>query len=171
VRYDLLLQSLEPGTPFDGARLDSLLEARGATVLPGGGRAWKLDNGTVELHPLREGGQWVATEVRVPLADHTELIREVVVQAADLASEAQARLFDPQLGRALSRSDESAVADQYERTARYAGEMLGLASAMPMPSAEPQGFQPTTRFFVAVIGAFLLLYWVVNWLDSQLSGG
>lgn len=160
-----------PGTPFDSARVDALLEARGAKALPSGGREWQLENGRVEVHPLREGGQWVATEVRVPLADRTELIREVVTKVAELAQEADARCFDPQLGRALSARDDGMVADQYQRTARYAAEMLGLAEAMPMPSVtENEGFQPTTKFVLGVIGFFVALYLLMDWLGGQLSG-
>ncbi|HEX8825289.1 MAG TPA: hypothetical protein VF794_35575 [Archangium sp.] len=113
----------------------------------------------------------MATEVRVPLSDRTDLVREVVVQVGELAKEAEVRLFDPQLGRALSALDGSAVAEQYERTARYAGEMLGLAGAMPISTAtESQGFQPTSKFFFGVIGVFVLLYLLVNWMGSQLGG-
>ena len=160
-----------PGTPFDSARVEALLDARGATAQPGGGRLWQLQGGRVEVHPLREGGQWVATEVRVPLSDRTDLMREVVSQVTQLAREAEVRVFDPQLGRALSAMDEVPVADQYERTARYAGELLGVAEAMPVSTVtENQGFQPTSRFFFGVIGFFVLLYLLVNWMGSQLGG-
>jgi hypothetical protein len=160
-----------PGTPFDSARVEALLQARGAKALPSGGHVWQLERGRVEVHPLREGGQWLATEVRVPLSDRTDLVREVVSQVVQLAKEAEVRVFDPQLGRALSATDESPVADQYERTARYAGEMLGVAEAMPV-STETQhpGFQPTSKFFFGVIGFFVLLYLLVNWMGSQLGG-
>jgi hypothetical protein len=159
-----------PGTPFDSARVEALLEARGAKARPGGGHSWLLEHGSVELHPLREGGQWVATEVRVPLMDRDDLVREVVSQVAELAKEAGVRLFDPQLGRELSAHDDGAVADQYQRTARYAGEMLGLASAMPISTTESEGFQPTTKLFFGVIGIFTLLYLLIDWLNAQLGG-
>ncbi|QRO02504.1 hypothetical protein JRI60_13495 [Archangium violaceum] len=160
-----------PGTPFDSARVEALLEARGAKELPGGGRAWMLEHGLVEVHPLREGGQWVATEVRVPLSDRTDLIREVVSRVAELAREAEVRFFDPQLGQALTAHDDGTVADQFERTARYAGEMLGLASAMPISAtSEREGFQPTTKFFLGVLGFFFLLYLLIDWMNGQLWG-
>ncbi|WP_239013910.1 hypothetical protein [Archangium violaceum] len=170
VRYDLLLQSMVPGTPFDSARVQALLEARGAKVLPGGGHTWLLEHGSVEIHPLREGGQWVATEVRVPLSDRTELVREVVAKVAEVAKEAEVRFFDPQLGRELSSHSDGAVVDQYERTARYAAEMLGLASAMPISTTEGEGFQPTTKFVLGALGFFTLLYLLVNWMGEQLGG-
>ncbi|PTL77945.1 hypothetical protein [Vitiosangium sp. GDMCC 1.1324] len=170
MRYDLLLQSMVPGTPFDSDRVEALLETRGAKVQPGGGRAWLLENGSVEIHPLREGGQWVATEVRVPLMDRTELVREVVPKLAELAKEAGVRFFDPQLGRELSAHDDGMVADQYQRTAHYAGEMMGLASAMPISTTESEGFQPTTKIVFGVIGFFTLLYLLVDWINGQLGG-
>ncbi|HEX5748280.1 MAG TPA: hypothetical protein VFZ09_18720 [Archangium sp.] len=170
MRYDLLLQSMVPGTPFDSARVEALLEARGAKARPSGGRTWLLEHGSVEVHPLREGGQWVATEVRIPLEHRTELIREVVSKGAELAREAEVRLFDPQLGRELGAHDEGLVADQYERTARYAGEMLGLASAMPIDTSTDEGFQPTTKFVLGALAFFTLLYLVVSWMNEQLGG-
>lgn len=171
MRYDLLLQSLVPGTPFDGPRIEALLVARGAKSLPGGGHVWPLDKGDVEVHPLREGGQWVATELRVPLSDRDGLVREVVAKGAELAKEGEVRFFDPQLGRELSVQDEQSVVDQYQRTARYASEMLGLASAMPMPSpTQNEGFQPTTKWVLGVLAFFFVLYQVVSWMSAQLNG-
>ena len=160
-----------PGTPFDSARVDALLEARGAKALPSGGRTWQLENGVVELHPLREGGQWVATEVRVPLWDQTDLVREVVIEVSEVAKEAEVRVFDPQLGRALSGRDDGPVAEQYERAARYAGQTLGMVEALPSSTAtESEGFQPTTKFVLGVLGFFVLLYLVMDWIGGNLRG-
>ncbi|MBM7114337.1 hypothetical protein I3V78_12320 [Archangium primigenium] len=168
----MLLQSLVPGTPFDNARVEELLIARGAKALPSGGLLWRLNHGEVEVHPLREGGQWIATEIRVPLVDRTELVREVLVEGAALSEQAQVRFFDPQLGRELTRREDEAVADQYKRTVRYASDTLGMVDAMPLPTPqEKQGFEPTTRFFVGVIAFFVVLYLLVNWMGSQLEGG
>lgn len=159
-----------PGTPFDSARVEALLEARGAKARPDGGRSWLLEHGSVEFHPLREGGQWVATEVRVPLMDRDDLVREVISRVAELAKEAEVRLVDPQLGRELSAHDEGAVSEQYQRTARYAAEMAGVASAMPIDTTGTEGFQPTTKFVFGAIGVFTLLYLLVEWINAQLSG-
>jgi len=159
-----------PGTPFDSARVEALLEARGAKALPSGGRTWLLEHGRVEVHPLREGGQWVATEVRVPLSNRTELVREAVSKLAALAAEAGVRFFDPQLGRALGAHDDGVVAEQYERTARYAGEMLGVTEALPVSTTESEGFQPTTKLVFGALAVFTLLYLLVNWINEQLGG-
>lgn len=159
-----------PGMPFDCDRVDALLDARGAKALPGGGRSWLLEHGSVELHPLREGGQWIATEVRVPLLDHTELMRDVVAQVLDLAKQAEVRLFDPQLGREVTSPHDSSLMEQYQRTAHYASEMTGLASAMPISSGEDAGFQPTTKMALGILGFFTLLYFVMRFIDGRLHG-
>ncbi len=74
-----------PGTPYDSARVDALLTERGAAARPDGVRVWRLKHGDVEVGELREGGQLVATELRVPLSDKMDLVREVVEEGATLA--------------------------------------------------------------------------------------
>ena len=163
---------MTPGTPFDSGRVEALLLARGAKPQPGGGHAWQLEHGTVEVHPLREGGQWIATEVRVPLSERADLLREAVDKGVELAREAEARFFDPQLGREVSRRDDEAVAEQYLRTARYASDMLGVSDAMPLSvSTQSEGFQPTTKLVLGIVAFFVVLYFLVNWMGNQLSGG
>ncbi|MFP2931053.1 hypothetical protein ACLESO_38850, partial [Pyxidicoccus sp. 3LG] len=124
---------------------------------------------------LREGGRVVATELRVPLSDRPDLMREVVGEAATLATAAGARLVDPQLGRSLSANDDVVVVDQYVRTARYAAEVAGLPEAMGTGSyasmtQESRGFQPSGKFFLVALGAFFVLYLVVSSLMSKLNG-
>ena len=126
----------------------------------------------MEFHALRENGQWIATEVRVPLLDSSELVREAVRKVGELAKEAEVRFFDPQLGQELSARSEGVVVDQYQRTARYAAEMGGLASAMPIDrDSDSGGFQPTTKMALGVMGFFALLYFVMRWINTQLHGG
>lgn len=162
VRYELLLQTLVPGTPYDSARVDALLSARGASSRPNGSRMWGLKSGDVELGELRENGQIVATELRVPLSDRTELVRELVEEAAGLAASAEVRLVDPQLGRPLSANDANTVADQFLRTARYAGEMMGLSEAVSASYAPPPEGFPAGAKVIAVIGGLILLYLLAN---------
>ncbi|XXF76424.1 hypothetical protein P2318_25700 [Myxococcaceae bacterium GXIMD 01537] len=162
-----------PGTPYDSARVDALLAERGVSGTPDGGRTWRLKNGEISVGAVREGGQVVATELRVPLSDRTELIREVVTEAAALAQSAEVRLVDPQLSRNISASDDGNIAEQYVRTARYAGEMMGVSEAMgasfPDPTAQ-EGFRPTTKVVLGILGFFLLLYLLSNSLVGQLGG-
>lgn len=166
---------MTPGVPYEEARVDALLAERRVAARPDGLRIWHLRGGDVEVGVLREGGQVVATELRVPLSDRPDLVREVVVEAAALAAAAGARLVDPQLGRSLSATDDGVVADQYMRTAWYAGHVAGMSGAMGTPtssaaSSEPRGFLPSGRVLFFAIGALFLLYLFVDTLLSNLGG-
>ncbi|MCP3140149.1 hypothetical protein [Pyxidicoccus xibeiensis] len=175
MRYELLLQTMTPGTPYEAARVDALLSERQVSARPDGVRVWRLRSGEVEVGELREGGQVVATELRVPLSDRPDLMRELLGEAAALATAAGARLVDPQLGRSLAATDDGVVVEQYGRTARYAAEVAGLPEAMgtgsyAATSQESRGFQPSGRFFLIAIGVFFALYLVVDSLLSKLNG-
>jgi hypothetical protein len=162
-----------PGAPYDAARVDALLAERGVVARPDGGRSWRLKSGELEVGVLREGGQVVATELRVMLSDRTELMREVVAEAAVLATQAEVRLVDPQLGRGLSATDADTVAEQYLRTARYAGEMMGLPEAVAASYPDPTttgGFQPTTKVVLGILAFLFLLYLLSQSLMSKLGG-
>jgi hypothetical protein len=162
VRYELLLQSLEVGAPYDPAPVEALLAARGLTDAPGGGKVWRLKAGEIEVRQLVEGGKLLATELRAPLSDKLDLIRELVVEGAALAAEAKVRLFDPQISKTLTASDEGLVADQYLRTAKYAGEMLGVSEAVNASFSGPDAgtLKPGTKVLLG-LGAFLLVLYLL----------
>lgn len=142
------------------------------SVRSDGDRTWRLKSGVIDVGEVREGGQVVATELRIMLTDRTELIREVVNEAAAIATLADVRLVDPQLSCVVGAMDAERVAEQYGRTARYAGEMTGLSEAIgasfPAPT-QSQGFQPGTKVVLGALGLFLLLYFLVSALNSQLG--
>jgi hypothetical protein len=166
---------MTPGEPYDEARVDALLAERRVAARPDGLRVWHLRGGDVEVGVLREGGHVVATELRVPLSDRPDLVREVVVEAAALAAAAGARLVDPQLGRSLSATDDGMVVDQYMRTAWYAGHVAGMSGASGLPaspaaSSEPRSFLPSGRLFFIAIGVLFILYLFVDSLLSNLGG-
>jgi hypothetical protein len=165
VKYELLLQPSEPSAPFDPAPLEAALSARGLTGNPEDARIWRLKAGDVELRPLLDGGKRVGTEVRVPLSDRLELIREAVLEGVVLAEQSGLRLVDPQLSRVLTAKDEGAVADQYFRTAKYAGEMLGVSEALyaSIPP-HPEGLKPGTKVLLGIIGLFALIFIVLELL-------
>lgn len=146
---------------------------KGVIVRPDGGRTWRLKNGEIDVGVLREAGQVVATELRVPLSDRTDLIRELVAEAATLSTAAEARLVDPQLGRAVGFGDSETIAEQYGRTARYAGEMSGVSEAVaasfPNPAETPT-FRPGTKILLVVGALFFLLYFLMDALSGKLSG-
>ncbi|WP_224245373.1 hypothetical protein [Hyalangium gracile] len=160
-----------PGTPYDSARVDALLTEKGVFARPDGQRIWRLKNGDVEVGLVRENGQVIATELRVPLSDKTELVREVVEEGAALATAAEARLIDPQLGRTLTANDSGSVADQFLRTARYAGEMMGVSEAVAASYAPPPEVLPSSvKYFVAIVGGLIFLYVLVTSLMEKLGG-
>jgi hypothetical protein len=160
-----------PGMPYDSTRVDALLLERGAFARPDGQRVWRLKSGDVEVGELREGGQLIAMELRIPLSDKLELVREVVEEGAALAAAAEVRLIDPQLGRTLSANDSGAVADQFLRTARYAGEMMGVSEAVAASyAAPPEGMPMGFKVLLAIGGGFFLLYLLVDSLLSKMGG-
>jgi hypothetical protein len=161
VRYELLLQSPAPGAPFEPARVDEVLRGRAVEERPDGARLWRLKAGEVEVRRLVEGGAELACVLRVPLSDKLDLVRELVVEGSTVAQEAGARLYDPQLSRTLNASDEGLVADQFLRTARYAGEMMGLPEAVGASFAVPdEGLKPGTKVLLGLLAVGALL-WVL----------
>lgn len=166
---------MTPGTPYEAARVDGHLSEKRVTVRADGHRLWHLQHGDVEVGELREAGQVVATELRIPLSERTDLVREVVSEAALLATQAGARLVDPQLGRSLSANDDGVVVDQYLRTVRYAGEVAGVSEAMGSsygqdPAGGARGFQPGTKFLFIALGVFVFLYLLVDSMTTSLGG-
>jgi len=163
VRYELLLQAAEPGAPYAADRVKERLSSRGLTFAPDGSAVWRLKQGEVEVRPLNEGGQQVATELRVPLSDKTALMSELLTEATGVAEEAQVRLFDPQLSRGVSFRDEGAVTDQFHRSARYAGEMLGVSEALPASfAAEEPGLKAGTKVLLGVIALIALVLFLAD---------
>ncbi|WP_407739325.1 hypothetical protein [Hyalangium sp.] len=151
--------------------MDALLSERGVLARPDGQRIWRLKSGDVEVGLVRENGEVIATELRVPLSDKTELVREAVEEGATLATAAEARLIDPQLGRSLTANDSGAVADQFLRTARYAGEMMGVSEAVAASyAAPPEGMPVGFKVLLALAGGGFLLYLLVSSLLEKLGG-
>src|SRR5512140_3707 len=163
VRYELLIQASEAGQQFDAERADAAFAKRPFRERPDGTRLWCLKHGEVEVRPLVEGGRRLGTELRAPLQNGLDLIRELVVEGAAVAQEAGARLVDPQLGRGISAVDEGAVADQYFQTARYAGEMAGVSEAVGvgMVGVEP-GFKPGTKVLLGLAALVALVAWLFD---------
>lgn len=164
MRYELLIQPKEPNTPWDPAALDKLLHDKGAFANPDGSRTWRLKGGDVQVRLLLEGGKPIATELRVELSDKLDTIRELVVEGVAVAEAANARLVDPQLTKTLTANDEGLVADQYLRTAQYAGQYAGVSTAViaSYGAAEEEGMKAGTKVLLAIIGFFAVVYFVVE---------
>ncbi len=164
MRYELLVQPKEAGFPWDPATFDKLLHEKGAFGNADGSRTWRLKAGDVQVRLLIEGGKPIATELRVELSDKLDLIREVVVEAVALATLAEARLVDPQLSKSLVATDDGLVADQYLRTAQYAGKYAGVSTAVlaSYGTAENEGMSASTKVLLAIIAFFVAMYLVVE---------
>ncbi|WP_338279566.1 hypothetical protein [Corallococcus caeni] len=180
--YELVLQARAPGAPFDTERVEALLAARPGTVRPDGVREWDLGVGAVEVLPLRDGKRVVGTELRVPLEDREELIREALTEAAALAHQAQLRLFDPQLGRVLTGSDTEMVVEQYLRTELYRRtakpmeitpgleEAMNRAERVERLGLPSERMSLPTRLVLFAVGGFAILFFVMRFLMGQLNG-
>lgn len=166
MRYELLLQPPAPDVPFPQEALEAALRSAGVTDQPSGGATWRLKSGEAEVRPLLENGKQVAIELRLPLTDRLELVRELVAAASEVASLAQVALVDLQLNRAVTARDVELVAARYAESARYAGEMLGVPEAIPASFAAPveTGLKPGTKVFLTLAGLFLLALFLVDLL-------
>lgn len=165
MRYELLVQPKEAGTAWDPANFDKLLHEKGAFPNADGSRTWRLKAGDVQVRLLIEGGKPIATELRVELSDKLELIRELVLEGVTLSALADARLVDPQLSKSLITADEGLVADQYLRTAQYAGQYAGVSSAVLASygtAEEEAGMKAGTKVLLAIIGFFVAMYLVID---------
>jgi hypothetical protein len=170
VRYEFLLQA-PPGEVFDETRARAALAARRPFDAASESR-WQLTSGPLEVRPLDEAGKRLALELHIELAESDSQIREALREAAEAARESQLVLYDPQLNRPVGLSDEDAVASQYLRNARYAGEfgaVPGLAGMGVQP--EIPGLKPGARLMLwvlAVIFVLLLLSEIVARLARYL---
>lgn len=168
MQYELLWQSGERDTPYPLEAVEAALASRGLIVRPDGGRTWVLKSSPVELGAVKEAGVQVATELRLSLSDRDVSIRELVVEASAFAAAVEGIvLFDPQLMRHVTERDADAVAEQYLRTARYAGEMLGVPEAVAASFAPPEETKlltPGMKVVLLIIGALLLGLWSLDWI-------
>ena len=114
---------------------------------------------------LIEGGKPIATELRIDLSDKLDLIRAVVLEGVVLAETAGGRLVDPQLAKTLTANDEGMVADQYFRTAQYAGQYAGVSTAVLAGYGKAnteEGMKAGTKVMLAIIAFFAVLYLVAQ---------
>jgi hypothetical protein len=153
----LLLQARSRDERYDAEKVSQVLAARG--VLDG---RWKLEAGEVEVSLVREGDAVVATSIGVPLTDRDELLRAALAAASQVAVETEVRLIDPQLAADVAERDAERVAEQFGRTARYAGEMLGLPEAVAASfGPPPESGMSSAAKVVLGLGAFLVFIYLV----------
>lgn len=159
--YDFLLQPAEAGAPLALEPVEAALAERGATRRGDGAWVWTFPRGEVVGLPMRENAQVIAFELKVPLKDTTELVVSVLRAAAALAEALGVRLLDPQLNRAVKADQEGEVGEAFLRSARYAGEYLGVSDAigattLAAPPSESSSL--ATRIALALIIFAVVLF-------------
>jgi hypothetical protein len=159
--YDFLIQPQAPGAALGLDALEAVLVEQGATRRPDGAWVWPFARAEVVGLPVREAGQVVAFELKVPLQDTTELIAAVLRAASGVADGQGLRLLDPQLNRAVKFDEEGAVGDSYLRSARYAGEYLGVSAALgatTLAATSGEGTNVAARVLLALVVFGVVLF-------------
>jgi hypothetical protein len=161
MHYDLLMQSMTVGVAYDPAPAEAAFDAKGAVLLPDGTRRFRLNGGDVSVQRLVEGGAVVATEVRVPISDKADLVRETLIEVVGIAQGLGLKVVDPQLTRSVLLNDEAAVADRFLQNADFAGRYSGVSAAVPANFGDQDpALKPGTRMFL-VIGAVAFVLWMI----------
>lgn len=155
--YDFIWQPILGGLPFDRARFEAALPSLGAVKRPDGAWVWKLSHGETVITALNDAGNVVGFDVRVPLAERTDLVLETLEKGSAFAAANTLQFVDPQLSRAVSLSDGASVDESYLRVARYAGAYAGVTAAT-FATPEPTGLSPLTKIALAVIVFLAAMY-------------
>jgi hypothetical protein len=164
MKYEFLLQPREVGQPYAPELVDSALAGRGVTQRPDGVWVWRMTAGEIEARHLLENGKAIATELKVPFSDKPDLVRQAVEEATAMAESVGLRVIDPQLNRTLTGRDAEAVAEEFMRNARYAGEYMGVSEALGAsytPKQEDQGLKPQTKILLAAIMFAVVMF--ITW--------
>jgi len=167
--YDFLWQPATTGMPLPLDAIEAALAERGATRRGDGAWLWRFGRGEVVGLPVPENGRLVAFELKVPLQDTTELVSAVLHAATEIAQAHQLRLLDPQLSRAVRTEMEGEVSDSYLRSARYAGEYLGVSEALgatSLAAPPPEEASPGLRILLALIVFGVVLFLTFRALNS-----
>jgi hypothetical protein len=159
MHYDLLVQSMTPGVAYDPAPAEAAFDAKGALLLPDGSRRLRLKHGDIELRRLVEAGAVMATEVKVPISDKPDLVRETLVETVGVAQALGLKVVDPQLARSVVLNDEAAVADTFLRTADFAGRYSGVSAAVSdnFGQLDP-ALKPGTKAAIVIVCLGIALY-------------
>jgi hypothetical protein len=163
MHYDLLIQSMTPGVMYDPSLAEATLDSKGAVMQPDGSRRFRLKHGDIEVRRLIEAGAAVATEVRVPMSDKADLVREAFIEIVGIASTLGLKVVDPQLARSVVLNDESAVADAFMRQADFAGRYSGVSAAVPADFGEMDpAMKPGTKLAIVIIAVAIALYMFIS---------
>jgi hypothetical protein len=165
--YDFTLITRMP--PADPARLEEALLARGAVALAEGGWRWPLAAVELQVGLLRNEGALVGLDLRVPISSAEAPVRAAFSAARELAEALGLRFVDPQLSRDVTAADEPAVLDAWARTARYAGEYLGVGEALstsPLVTGQ-EGLNASTRVTLALLVFAFAGFMAFKWATAH----
>jgi hypothetical protein len=155
--YDLVFQSKTVGEAIALPPLVEALTSRGATLSAEGQGVWKPTRGEITFSLVKENGQLIGFDVRVPFHDSSELI-ELVAKAMLEISEAQnLRVMDPQRTDTVSLAGLGGLVDEYLRLARYAGEYGGVSEALGLSTyARPVDEESSSFKYLAALAVFVI---------------
>jgi hypothetical protein len=155
--YDLVFQSKTVGEAIALPPLVEALTSRGATLSAEGQGVWKPMRGEITFSLVKENGQLIGFDVRVPFHDSSELI-ELVAKAMLEISEAQnLRVMDPQRTDTVSLAGLGGLVDEYLRLARYAGEYGGVSEALGLSTyARPVDEESSSFKYLAALAVFVI---------------
>jgi hypothetical protein len=155
--YDLVFQSKTVGEAIALPPLVEALTSRGATLSAEGQGVWKPMRGEITFSLVKENGQLIGLDVRVPFHDSSELI-ELVAKAMLEISEAQnLRVMDPQRTDTVSLAGLGGLVDEYLRLARYAGEYGGVSEALGLSTyARPVDEESSSFKYLAALAVFVI---------------
>lgn len=159
--YDLVFQSKTVG---EAIALPPLLEAftqKGATLSAEGQGTWKPSQGEVTFGLVKENGQLVGFDVRIPFRDSSALLEAVAKTMIEIAEAQNLRVMDPQRSDTVSLAGLGGLIDEYLRVARYAGEYGGVSEALGLstysrpPSEDSSSFRYLAAFAVFVLTLYI----------------
>jgi hypothetical protein len=163
MHYDFLLQSMTAGVDYDPSPAENAFDGKGAKLQPTGVRSLRLKGGDVEVMRLSEAGKVLATEIRVPIADRSDLVRETFVEVMDVATKLGLKVVDPQLARSVVLNDEAAIVSAFMRNANFAGNYSGVSAAVPANFGELEpGMKPGMKLAIIIGSIAFALYVLIN---------
>lgn len=147
MRYELFLRRLSE--PLDQGELDAVCEAAAQ------------EGDEVHVDPYRdEEGALLGVDLGIDVAAPAGAAR-LCRLAFDVVGTHRLSLFDPQLGRTITKGDEELVQQRFDQSAAF--DVAAPIATASSPSAG--GLSPGVKLWLAVTGVFVLVLLVGRWLS------
>ena len=122
-----------------------------------------------KVTPQRDSKGLLGYDLEVPFGASEKDLRETFSFAISLADAGLLAMFDPQLGRALSKGSIDEVLAAWNRASAWQVDTAGLGedprAFAPMPTVKPI-IEPGTKRLLIIIGAVILFVWAVSQLAT-----